>query len=360
MTIRLANKKQKKEFFERIIKRAEKKRIPFSIMFELSYRCNFRCLHCYVQGSHKDKKELNTREIFSILDQLKEMGVYDIGFTGGEPLLREDIFDILGYASKSGFKAGLLTNGYLINEKAIDKLKGVNVDKVEITFNAITPQVFDRITQIKGSSKRVKKAIELLKEKEIQTAIKSTCMQINKDEIAEVSRFARNLGILYTIDGEILPHRNGSAVYVNRYSIDSREYEDLRRKVYPEMFRGEGKRAKTKSRRRRERMFNCGVGMASFSINPYGEMNFCMEIDYPGCNILSQGAKVCWEKIKEEVDRLNNIRDFVCRDCDLLKHCGWCPGRSFIETGSFNRCSEYFRKRAVERKNLKVTGYRFE
>ncbi|MCK4307999.1 radical SAM protein [candidate division WOR-3 bacterium] len=349
MTISVATKKEKKEFFKTIIKRAEKKRNPFSIMFELTYRCNFRCPHCYIQGSHKDKKELNTKKIFSILDQLKDMEVYNIGFTGGEPLIREDIFDILSYGNRCGFKFDILSNGYLIDERIADRLGEVNVNKVDITFNAITPQVFDQITQIKGSFKRVKKAIDILKEKGIQTAIKSTCMQINKDEITEVSRFARNLGILYTIDGEILPCRNGCATWVNRYSIDSREYEDLRRKVYPEMFRDEGKRVKTKSRRRRDRMFYCGVGITSFSIDPYGKMNFCLEIDYPRCNILSEGVKTCWEKLKKEVDRLNKTKDFVCRDCDLLKDCGWCPGRSFIETGSFNNCSEYFRKRALER-----------
>ena len=101
-------------------------------------------------------------------------------------------------------------------------------------------------------------------------------------------------------------------------------------------------------------MFNCGAGETNFSINPYGQMNFCPAVDYPGCNILSEKASGCWEKIKAEVDRLNKIENFVCRDCGLLKYCGWCPGRSYLETGSFNNCSEFFKKRAIERKKMKM------
>ena len=79
-------------------------------------------------------------------------------------------------------------------------------------------------------------------------------------------------------------------------------------------------------------------------------MNFCPEIDHPEYDILKHGVAGCWEKIKREVDRLNDTPDFVCESCDLIKYCGWCAGRSYIETGEFNRCSEYFKDRAVEAK----------
>lgn len=356
MAIKLATEKEEKEFLKTIRERAQKRRKPFSIMFELTYRCNFKCLHCYISGSHEEKKELSTKQIFSILDELNEMEVFIIGFTGGEPLIREDIFEILDYASKSGFKYVLLTNGYLIDEKVAKKIKKVNVDKVDITFNAMDPEIFDGITQVKGSFKRVKKAIEILKEKGIQVEIKSTCMRINKDEIIKASKFARSLDILYRIDGEILPCRDSCTTWVDKYSISVEEYENLRRKVHREMF--EGNRPEAKTPRRRDRMFNCGVGQTAFSINPYGRMNFCLEIDYPRCNILSKSAKNCWEKIKKEVDKLNNIEDFVCKDCDLFDYCAWCPGRSYLETGSFNNCSDFFKKRVLERKELKEVGYR--
>lgn len=348
MGIRLATKKERKQFFKTIGTRARRKRNPFNIMFELSYRCNFKCPHCYLPGSQREGKELSANQVFTILEQLKDMGVYRIGFTGGEPLVREDIFDILGYANRCGFKFGLLSNGYLIDEKTIKRLKEVNVNKVGITFNSLRPEVFDKLTGLKGSFEKVKRAVELLKKEGLIVAITSTCMSINKDEIVEINRFARNLGIIYRIDAEMLPCKDGCTAQVDRYSISAEEYEDLRRKLHPEMFKGN--RCRIRIRRRRDRVVNCDAGTTSFFINPYGRMNLCLEIDYPGCDILSEGVSACWERIKKEVDEINRAKDFVCKDCDLLEYCGWCIGRSYIESGNFNTCSEFFKERALERK----------
>jgi len=100
MTIQITDRKESKGFLKGIRKCAAERRNPFSVMFELTYECNFDCIHCYVRGSRKEKRELNTKEVFSVLDELKKMGIFRIGFTGGEPLLRKDIFDILDYANK--------------------------------------------------------------------------------------------------------------------------------------------------------------------------------------------------------------------------------------------------------------------
>jgi radical SAM protein with 4Fe4S-binding SPASM domain len=176
-------------------------------------------------------------------------------------------------------------------------------------------------------------------------------MNLNRDDIPKISKYCRELGVIYLIDGEILPCRDHDEQWVKEYSISAAEHERLRRIVYPEMFTGN--RPMSRSRKVRGKMFNCGVGLTSFSIDPYGQMNFCLEIDYPRYNILSEGAANCWEKIKEEIDELNRRKDFVCRDCDLFDYCGWCPGRSYIEGNGFNACSDFFKKRALELKQMK-------
>lgn len=351
MAIKLATKKDKKSFFKTLQERARKRRNPHNVMFELTYKCNFRCGHCYLPGGYQEKKELSTKEVLLILDQLKEMGVHQIGFTGGEALVREDIFEILAYAAKSGFRSTLLSNGFLIDAKTADKLKAVHIGKVDLTFNSSMPKVFDEIAQIKGAFKRVKKAIDVLKKRGINFKLKASCMSVNKEEIETISKFARDLGVIFTIDGEILPFRSGDSTWVDKYSINGKEYEELRRKVYPEMFAGD--RVRSRSRKKRYKMFNCDVGLSSFCINPYGEMNFCLEIDYPRYNIISQGAASCWEKIKQEVDELNSKPDFVCKDCGLFHFCGWCPGRSYIEGKGFNCCSSFFKERAQQQKKTR-------
>ncbi|OGL38794.1 MAG: hypothetical protein A2042_07165 [Candidatus Schekmanbacteria bacterium GWA2_38_11] len=353
MAIKLATGK---EFFKDIINRAKQGRNPFSIMFELTYKCNFRCPHCYLSGTPEESRELNKNQIFSILDQLKDLQVYHIGFTGGEALLREDIFDILDYTNRCGFRFTLLTNGYLIDEKVADRLKKNNVNKITITFNSITPQGFSRITQVEDSFQKVKGAIEILRRKDIQVKIRSTSMKLNSDELVKISQYARSLNIPYSIDEEVLPSRNGCDIWASKYSLTNKELYEIKKTVYPEMFRNEWEKEQVKSKRKIDRMFNCGVGMTFFSITPYGKMNFCNEINYPGYDILAEGVSVCWEKLKKEIDNFNNIEDFICRECELLKYCDWCPGRSYIETGTFNNCSEYFKNMAIEKKTQMSTA----
>lgn len=354
MTIKQATEKEKKKFFKTLHGRTTANRTPFSVMFELTYQCNLKCFHCYLPGSRQEKAELSTRQVLAILDQLKTLGVYRVAFTGGEALVRKDIFEILGYAAKCGFEVGLLSNGYLINEQMAKELKRANVYQIDITFNAMSPAIFDNITQIRGSFARVKRGVELLLENGIEVVLKATCMKINQKEILKVSRFARKLGVILLIDGEILPCRNNDTTFVDQYSISAKEHETLRRKVYPEMFAGN--RPVSKPTKSRNKIFNCGVGGNSFSINPLGQMNFCLEINYPGYDIISMGAHNAWGALKKEVDTINRTKNFVCRDCDLFDDCSWCAGRSFIEGKGFNACSEYVKKRVLERREMVKSG----
>jgi len=353
--MKLATKKEGKDIFRNIQKRKERKRMPFSVMYELTYRCNFKCPHCYLghQG-HDKKKELDTSGVKRVLDGLLDAGVYSVAFTGGEPLIREDIFEILSYANRSGFRFGLLTNGYLIDSRTADRLKKVNVDKVDITFNSMDPQTFTKLTGVKGSYEKVSGAIELLKRRDMQVAIKSSATPFNKDELEKISKFARKMDIPYRVDGEIMPCLDGRLEWVEKFSLDAKTFYDIRKKVHPELFRNNGgKRQRRKTGKKRDRLFNCGVGRDTFSIDPCGRMNFCLEIGYPGFDILKLGAEECWEKLKKNLDEINKQalkEGFPCRDCDLFSHCGWCPGRSYLETRSFKNCSEYFRERAIAKK----------
>lgn len=277
------------------------------------------------------------------------MGVSGIAFTGGEALLRKDIFDILSHAKRQGFQTALFSNGYLIDKEVADKLLNVNINSVEITLNSITSKLSEKLTGVKDSFRKIKSAVRLLTNRHIDVKIKSTGMTLNSGELVEIGKFARSLNIRYNLDFEILPCKSGRETAVRDYSLDIDKAEELRRAVYPEMFSGNRKKTRP-IRKRSNNMFNCPVGNTSFSITPYGNMNFCIEIDYPGYDILKHGAKRCWEMVKREVDRINNTPDFVCKSCDLIKYCGWCAGRSYIETGEFNRCSEYCKELAIAAK----------
>src|SRR6202453_3143965 len=94
--------------------RAQRLGVPFSAQLDLTYRCNERCVHCYLD--HDDHGEMTTAEIKSLLDQLADAGVFYLTISGGEILMRRDFFEILEYARKRTFSVKLKTNGILIRK----------------------------------------------------------------------------------------------------------------------------------------------------------------------------------------------------------------------------------------------------
>jgi len=283
---------------------------------------------------------------------LKDAGVNYICFTGGEPFLREDIFQILSYAQKCGFLINLLTNGSLIDKNVIKKLKAIKLFGVEITFHAMDERIFERITETKGSYQKVRKAIDLLLRNNIDLRLKTTGIKLNKKEVVKINRFARSLGVLHTFSGEIIPCHDYSAGPL-KHSLTIDEICNLRQTCHPEMFFSYDEHGGLRSKQRKMhikrspyRLFNCEVGQNSFSIDPFGRMNLCLQVDRPQYQILKGSIQEGWQKIKDFVDNVKPPVDFKCKDCELLEYCGWCPGRSYLEKRDFVTCSLYVRKMA--------------
>jgi MoaA/NifB/PqqE/SkfB family radical SAM enzyme len=152
------------QFGEQLYNSAVTKRIPITGSFELTFRCNLRCVHCYCNLPPNDQdaieKELTTEEVFDIFDQIAEAGCLWLLITGGEPLLRKDFLEIYTYAKKKGFIITLFTNGTLITEEIADYLKEWPPNKVEITLYGVTSETYERVTGISGSFKRCKRGIK--------------------------------------------------------------------------------------------------------------------------------------------------------------------------------------------------------
>lgn len=341
-----------KTFSVRIHNKARKKRLPLHAMFELTYRCNFRCIHCYntlEQKKSKPEEELKTKDIFNILEQLRDLGVFYLGFTGGEIFCRKDIFDILWHARRLGFEVILLTNGSFINENVANELELLKPNKVDITVHALDKDIFDKITLIHGSHDKTFRAIRFLHERKVHMCLKSCGMQINKNEVVKISRFARKLNTIYRFDDELLPRHDRSKTAL-KYSLSPEESYYLRRACYPEVFAKNNKKGrsytKVKSRRNLKQLFNCGAGYSDLTISPRGELKICIDINYPKYKILEGSLKDGWDSIQNLVDNAKPPKDWTCRSCDLVEYCSWCPGRAYLYDGNFSSCDSYSRRSA--------------
>jgi len=332
------------KFYARLRSLAGKGEFPLKVLLELTYACNFRCLHCY--NVKEAKKELNTSQVKEILKELERSGCFHVGLTGGEPLVRKDIFEILDFAKQSGLRITILTNGYLIDRKAADRIAGLgtSLNKVDISILGRDKKTFESITRKKGSFTKTKKAIRLLKQRGVDVMIKPTLMRQNKDGFTGIREMATSSGCMFRYSPTLNAKTDGSKGPL-KYRLSPEEMIEVLKE-----FSGTNKQPKIKRPVRilpgKNRFFRCGSGKTEASINPYGELKLCPEINQPVYDILGLGLDRAWRRLKKYVKRLENSR-YVCKSCYLASFCNSCPARMVVEEGSLNKCNRYDRDLAI-------------
>lgn len=336
--------KHSDNFYAELSQIAHKVEFPLKVLFELTYACNFRCVHCY--NVKENKRELTTDGVKKILTQLAKAGCFHVGFTGGEPLVRKDIFEILNFAKQLGLRVTILTNGYLLDRKAVDKIAalGVNLNKVDISFLGADKETFESITRKKGSFARVNRAIRLLRKRDLDVMIKPTLMRQNKDQFKKIRQMAKDLGCMFKYSPTLNAKADGT--------LDPLKYRLSPEEVIKAMekFSGKNKKQNIKNNIKivsgKSKFFRCGSGKTEASINPYGELKLCPEINQPTYDILGIGLDKAWEKLKKYVKKLEESK-YVCTSCYLAGFCSSCPARMLVEEGSLKKCNQYDKEMAI-------------
>jgi heme d1 biosynthesis radical SAM protein NirJ len=156
------------------------------VIWNLIRRCNLTCKHCYSVSADIDfPGELNTRQVFAVMDDLRAFGVPVLILSGGEPLLRPDIFDISQRAKDMGFYVGLSTNGTLIDASLIDRIAQVGYDYVGISIDGIR-DTHDRFRQKEGAFDASMQAIRLCRDAGIKVGMRFTPTRDNADELPQL------------------------------------------------------------------------------------------------------------------------------------------------------------------------------
>lgn len=328
-------------FWQRIHQVAAVKGFPLRVMFELTYNCNFHCRHCYIPFSYQEqykKKELKTKEVFSVLEQLKDMGCFYLGFTGGEPFYRKDILKILWYAKKCGFEIIIYTNGSLINEKTAAELVKLRPNKVDITIPAMNEEVFARITGVSQAKNSVFKAIKLLSKSGIKLGFKSCLLNDNESEMQDIIKFSRNLKVFHRLDDKLSACLDGSK---EPYKYRSSSTVSLLNKLKfkKEYSAGCNFKEMPLQSSANANLFPCGAGLTQAAITPAGELKLCLMIGYPKYNILDMSLKKAWQKLRALADSVKPDRNYKCNRCKLNAYCDWCPAYAWLENKNFTGCS---------------------
>ncbi len=174
------------------------------VIWNLIRRCNLLCKHCYSISADTDfKGELSTEEVFSVLDDLKGFRVPALILSGGEPLLRPDIYQIGERAKELGIYTGLSTNGTLIDEQEIEKLKAVGFDYVGISLDGLE-KTHDEFRRKEGAFAASFKAVELCRQAGIKVGLRFTLTEDNAHELPELLEISKE----YDIEKFYLSHLN--------------------------------------------------------------------------------------------------------------------------------------------------------
>src|SRR5713226_3481855 len=205
---------------DRLISRTVQKHRPLSVHFDLTYRCNERCVHCYLD--HDDHGELTTAECLKVLDDLASSGTLFLTFSGGEIFLRPDLYEILAAARRLHFDISLKTNALLVTPERAGRLRELGVRRVQISVYSDIPAVHDAITKVPGSLQRTLAAIPVLLEQGLQVKLACPLMKENLMAYRGVMALAEKLGVPYILDLTITPMMDGSSgPLAHRASVSS-------------------------------------------------------------------------------------------------------------------------------------------
>ena len=172
---------------------------PFLIVWNYTYKCNLRCKHCYEDAGSR-KYELSTdeaKQTLDVLSGLSGVGLPALSFSGGEPLVREDFFEIASYAKKRISYISLATNGTLITKDNAKRLKDAGIDYVEISLDGASASTHDWFRGIPGAFERTMKGIKNCVEEGIDTCIATVIHKQNLADIEKILNLADELGVRF-------------------------------------------------------------------------------------------------------------------------------------------------------------------
>lgn len=185
------------------------------VIWNLIRRCNLTCKHCYSISAPKDfPGELSTEEVFNTMDDLKQFGVPVLILSGGEPLLRPDIFEVSRRAKAMGFYVGLSTNGTMIDESNIGQITDIGYDYVGISIDGLR-ETHDKFRHLEGAWDASMHAIRLCHEHGIKIGMRFTLTQDNAHELPELLNIMEQEGV----DKFYLSHLN----YAGRGNINRKD-----------------------------------------------------------------------------------------------------------------------------------------
>lgn len=309
-----------------------------SFQIELTSKCNERCIHCYIP--HEDKLyNIDDNLYYSVIKQLKDIGIISISLSGGEPMLHPNFLEFLKYAQDSDFYVKVFTNLTLLNEEII-KLMQNNRTSVYVSLYSMNEINHDAITQMKGSFNKTKSNILKLIENNIPVYINCPIMDYNKNDYNEVYKWAKDLNLEVRVDYDIMARCDLTTDNLE-HRLKTEEMENIIINILDNNKENQKQTVSKELNKDKEYTSDrdlCGACITSCCIDAKGNVYPCTGWNYNCGNLNETSLKDIWEKSPQMLYiRSLNRKDFKeCIDCKDIDYCFMCMAKNANESKTGN------------------------
>ena len=327
------------------------------VAWELTRGCNLACVHCRASAERGPYTgELSTQECFRVMDEIATLAKPVIILTGGEPLLRADIFDLARYGTAKGFRMVMATNGTLITEEIVKEMKASGIQRISVSLDGPDPKTHDAFRRVKGSFEGSLQGIELAKGASLEFQINTTITQINLHLVPDILRLAVNLGAVALHIFLLVPTGRGKEMQDQEISpadyektlhwfYDQRDKVPLQLKATcaPHYYRILRQRAKAEGKKITPQTHGldamtrgCLGGISFCFISHTGQVQPCGYLELNCGNVREKPFPEIWAA-SEVFRNLRNTDAYQgkCGRCEFRKVCGGCRARAYETLGDY-------------------------
>ena len=324
----------------------------YSISWNLTKRCNLNCAHCYLDADFRGgfrTDELNTEECFNVIDQIAEVNPNAfLILTGGEPLLRPDIYEIIRYAADRKFMVVLGTNGTLINRVNAEKIKAAGAHGVGISIDSMDAAKHNKFRGVEKAWEHSMEAFNILNEVGVDFLVQMSVSEMNYKEIPEVIAFTEKIGaIAFNLYFLICTGRGQGNT-----DISNASYEEALKTLYDQQMKYKGRlmiNSKCAPQYKRVVYENdpdsvytrtyaggCPAATHYSRISPEGNLTPCPFIEESVGNLKVNTFKDLWDNapLMKQLRERKNLEG-KCGTCEFSSMCSGCRARAFAETGNY-------------------------
>jgi heme b synthase len=327
------------------------------VAWETTRNCNLSCVHCRAAATCGPYTgELDTQASFRLLDQIAETGSPIVILTGGEPMLREDIYDIAAYGTRLGLRMVMAPNGTLITPETAKKIADSGIQRISVSLDGASAERHDGFRGVEGAFEGALYGIRAAKQAGIEFQVNTTITQLNRDQIPQIMKLAEDLGAVALHIFLLVP--TGRGKYIVDQAITAQEYEETLNWFYDQKSRTNLQLKATcaphyyRILRQRARQEGKSVtwqthGLDAVTRGCLGGTSFCF-ISHQGivqpCGFLDlhcgDVTRESFVHIWQNSEQFQKLRDFdqlkgKCGICEYKRVCGGCRARAYEATGDW-------------------------